>query len=55
LQASLAIAGVVLLWTQEELRTSAVAVPAAVTSALPLLVQLLGKLGNDNSGSRNPK
>jgi hypothetical protein len=55
LQATLAVAGVVLLWTQEELRSSAIAVPAAVTSALPLLVQLLSKLGSDNSGSRNPK
>ncbi len=55
LQASLAIAGAVLLWTQEELRTTAVAVPAAITSALPLLVQILGKLGSDGNAARSGK
>lgn len=55
LQGSLAIVGAVLLWTQEELRTSAIAVPAAVTSVLPLLVRVLGKLGGDSRQSPDGK
>jgi hypothetical protein len=55
LQGSLALVGAILLWTQEELRTTTVALPAAVTSALPLLVRLIGKLGSEEDASKSGK
>jgi len=55
LQASLALVGGVLLWTQEELRTAAVAIPTVVTSTLPLLVRLAGKMGGDGNAAKGDR